>query len=60
MSDDGEKKGVTIAQEVRGLRENMLALIEFTQLRARLARVKYLALIKEGFTPEQAPRLCKE
>lgn len=55
MSDDALAK---LALAVREMRERMPALLELGELQARLSRHKYLALIKEGFEPEQALRLC--
>ena len=39
--------------------EDFLALVKATQQIAALHRLKYLALVKEGFTTEQALELCK-
>ncbi|RFP19155.1 hypothetical protein [Duganella sp. BJB475] len=60
MSAHDEDKGkVSLAVFVREMRENIAAHIEFAQLDARIKRAKYLALTKEGFTPQEALTLCK-
>lgn len=57
MSD---KDNAALAQSVRTLRENLPALMELKQLDAKLCRVKFVALVEQGFTPEQALELCRE
>lgn len=54
-----EKDHAALALNVRTLRENLPALMELKQLDAKLARVKFLALVQEGFTEMQALELCK-
>lgn len=54
-----DKTRVAIAQAVKELKENMPAMLEHIILTARLTKAKYDALIKEGFTKEQAIELCK-
>nr|WP_315467138.1 hypothetical protein [uncultured Undibacterium sp.] len=54
-----ENRKVAFAVLVREMRENLPAHIEFEQLSARVAREKYLALVKNGFTETQALELCK-
>jgi hypothetical protein len=56
---DDDKSRVALAQLVRDMRDNIAAHIEFNQLQARITRAKYLALLKEGFTEQQAITLCK-
>lgn len=58
MNKDDDKPRVRMAQLVAGMREDILAHIEYESLRAKLTRAKYLALIKEGFTETQAMELC--
>jgi len=56
---DQDKSRVALAQAVLELRNNIAAHIELSQLQARITRAKYDALIKEGFTEQQALLLCK-
>jgi hypothetical protein len=55
-----ENSQVDIAIAVKTVRENLPAMLEMSRLQARLMREKYIALIKEGFTEEQALRLCRD
>jgi hypothetical protein len=55
-----ENTQVDIAIAVKTVRENLPAMLEMSRLQARLMREKYIALIKEGFTEEQALRLCRD
>jgi len=57
--NDEDKPRVALAQAVRELRDNIAAHIEIGQLQARIMRAKYEALLKEGFTEQQALLLCK-
>jgi hypothetical protein len=56
---NGEKEQVEIAQVLRRYRENMPALMEFQRLKAQLTREKFNALVRAGFTEEQALKLCQ-
>lgn len=51
---------VALAQAVKDMRERMPALLELNLLQAKLIRAKYLALVSEGFTPDQALKLCAQ
>lgn len=55
-----DAKRVTFAQLMARAKEEMPAQIEFEQFQAKLKRVRFLALIAEGFTETQAMDLCKE
>ena len=58
MNDD--RNSVTLAQSLKAMQENMVALIEFERINAKLTREKFLALVAQGFTEEQALALCKK
>ena len=58
MNDDADK--VSMAQAVKNMLENMPALMEFERVNARLTRAKYLALVEQGFTKDEALALCKK
>lgn len=49
----------TFPMLVKGLADNILAHIEYVELHARVQRAKYEALLKEGFTQEEALQLVK-
>lgn len=53
-----EQLAQKIAQDMKMLQNNMPALIDAARLQARLTRVRYLALVAEGFTETQALQLC--
>jgi len=57
---DEDKQKVTLAQSVRELRENIPAMIELTKLNAQITRVKYLSLVEQGFSTDQAHKLCQQ
>ena len=57
MNEDKHK--ADIAQAIKHMRENMLAMLEFETLNAKRLRKKFLALQAEGFTEGQALELCK-
>lgn len=60
MTDDKrDKERVSIAQTIRQLKEEMVMRIELEQTLAKLTKAKFDALVREGFTPEQAIQLCK-
>lgn len=54
---DAEK--VKNAQEIKNLIENLPAVVESLELSAKLTRIKFLALVKQGFTEIQALELCR-
>jgi hypothetical protein len=59
VGKDTENNAVAMALMVKMLQENIVAVIECNRLNARVQREKYNALIKEGFTAEQALMLVK-
>ncbi|MBB3118880.1 hypothetical protein [Pseudoduganella violacea] len=56
---DEDKPQVAMAQAIRTITENWAGHIEFHRTMARVARVKFLALVAEGFTEEQALQLVR-
>lgn len=54
-----EESNVTeLAMLVKGLRDNVLAHIELGELNARIWYARYAALVKQGFSEDQALQLC--
>jgi DNA topoisomerase IB len=53
-----EKSQVEFAQAIANLRDNLPAMMEFQRLNAKVIRAKYVALIGEGFSEQQALQLC--
>jgi hypothetical protein len=49
---------VTLAQTVKSLQENLIAMLEYEEYRAKIIRHKYLKYIEQGFTEAQALELC--
>lgn len=46
------------AQMMKDLNENFPSIIESITLQAKMTRVRYKALINEGFTVDEALKLC--
>lgn len=57
--DPDEKRQVDFAQIVKNMRDNMIAVLEYEEVRAKLARKRFLELQKEGFTEAQAIDIVK-
>lgn len=57
--DDEDKNHISMAQAVKNMRENLISILEYNKLNAKVIRAKYLALLENGFTEEQAIQLCK-
>lgn len=53
-----DKMHVAIAQAIKGMRDTWAQQLELQQLKADLARARYLQLVKAGFTEVQALELC--
>lgn len=53
-----DKEQLSIAQNVKTLRDNMPALLELAEISARLVRAKFRALQAQGFSEAQAMDLC--
>ena len=49
----------SMADMVKAVAADLAQHIIYAQLQVKIMRAKYLALVKEGFTQEQAERLCK-
>ncbi len=60
QSSEEGKRQVILAKGVKELAENMVALIEYEQLNAKLIRAKFLSLVNVGFTEAQALELCRK
>lgn len=54
-----EKQQANLAQAIKGMRENLPALMEMIVIEAMLTRKRFLALVEGGFTEAQALELCK-
>ena len=53
-----DKMHVVIAQAIKSMRDTWAQQLELQQLKADLARARYLQLIKAGLTEVQALELC--
>lgn len=49
-----------LKESLRELKSGFDAFAEYLQILAKLTRIKYRALIDEGFTEAEALELCKE
>lgn len=54
-----ENQQFEFAQLIVRMRENMPAYFEYEELQAKIKRKKYLSLVSEGFSEQQALELCK-
>lgn len=57
--DERERAQVNMAQLLKRAQEEWPMQVELERLMARQVRVKFLALVAEGFTESQALDLCK-
>lgn len=53
------KQMETTLRAIREIQATLPVVIEGQKALAQVTRVRYLALIEEGFTPDQALTLCK-
>lgn len=58
--DEQEKARVNVAALLRNMRENWPMQLDIIAFKAKMARARYLALRAEGFTFEEALRLCTQ
>lgn len=59
-SSEDEKNSIKLAQAIRRFKENLPAMLELETLNAVSMYARYTALIKAGFSPEQALFLTKK
>lgn len=57
---NNDQNAADFAMAVKAIRENIIAHCEFQTLNARIAYAKYKALVEQGFTEEQALKLCEK
>lgn len=58
--DKQERDRAKLAQQVAELVEFLPMRIDIERFTAKVTRARFLALVAEGFTPEQALELCKK
>lgn len=58
--DEQEKARVNVAALLRGMRENWPMQLDIIAFKAKTARARYLALRAEGFSFDEAMRLCTQ
>ncbi len=59
MLNPSEKQSIEIAKQMKAMQDNMPAMIDMAKMQAQLLRVRYLALVAEGFTTDEALILCR-
>ena len=55
---NNESNVTELAVLVKGLRDNILAHVELGELNAKIWHARYVALVKQGFSEDQALQLC--
>lgn len=55
---DDEAQRVAMAKAIRAMEDNWAAQVEYLHLQARIARARYEALVKVGFSEADALALC--
>jgi hypothetical protein len=58
--DKQERDRAKLAAQVRELMEILPMRMDLERFNAKVTRAKFLALVGEGFTEEQALRLCRQ
>jgi hypothetical protein len=58
--DKQEAERAKLARDIRDMQELMPLRLDLERALARITRIKFVALMAEGFTPEQALELCKK
>lgn len=60
MENGEDKNRVQLAQNIKSIQDNMAAHIELSKMQAKLKRIRYDALIEQGFNEQQALILCEK
>lgn len=58
QSDEQERQRVALAQILKTAQDNWAFTVEIIGLKAKTARARYLAHRREGFSADEALRLC--
>lgn len=58
VEDAEEAKRAALAQDIKKMEESWVMQLQIMALRARIAKAKYDALVKAGFEPAQALKIC--
>lgn len=56
--DQRRADGAKLVSAIQEMEARFPATIELIQYQARVARIKYLALVEQGFTSSEAAALC--
>jgi len=55
-----EQDAIDFAKAVKNMQDNTATMIEFARTKAKVTRAKYLALVAEGFSNDEAIALCRD